>query len=51
MGSNMKTYTNKFHNKHTYLNIENSEISTINDFDHLLDEYKKPLQVGVDSDL
>ena len=46
----MKTYTNKFHNKHTYLNIENSEISTINDFDHLLDEYKKPLQVGVDSD-
>ena len=46
----MKTYTNKFHNKHTYLNIENSEISTINDFDHLLDKYKKPLQVGVDSD-
>ena len=45
----MKTYTNKFHNKHTYLNIENSEISTINDFDHLLDEYKKPLQIGVDS--
>lgn len=47
----MKTYTNKFYNKHTYLNIENSEISTINDFDYLLDEYKKPLQVGVDSDL
>lgn len=46
----MKTYTNKFHNKHTYLNIENSEISTINDFDHLLDKYKKPLQIGVDSD-
>lgn len=46
----MKTYTNKFHNKHRYLNIENSEISTINDFDHLLDKYKKPLQIGVDSD-
>lgn len=46
----MKTYTNKFHNKHTYLYIENSEISTINDFDHLLDKYKKPLQIGVDSD-
>ena len=46
----MKTYTNKFHDKHIYLDIENSEISTINDFDHLIDEYKKPLQVGVDSD-
>lgn len=33
----MKTYTNKFHNKHTYLNIENSEISTIDDFNTLLD--------------
>ena len=46
----MKTYTNKFHDKHIYLYIENSEISTINDFDHLIDEYQKPLQVGVDSD-
>lgn len=48
----MKTYIKKLHNKHMYLDIENSEISKLEnrDFDKLIAHYNKPLQVGVYSD-
>ena len=48
----MKTYIKKFHNKHMYLDIKNSELSKLEnrDFDKLIVHYNKPLQVGVYSD-
>lgn len=48
----MKTYIKKLHNKHMYLDIENSEISKLEnrDFDKLIAHYNKLLQVGVYSD-
>lgn len=48
----MKTYMKKLHNRHIYLDIENSEISKLEkqNFDKLIAHYNKPLQVGVYSD-
>lgn len=44
----METYTNEFHNKHTYIKIDDLEKVNLSDLEALAKE--KPLQIGIDSD-
>lgn len=44
----METYTNEFHNKHTYIKIDDLEKVNMSDLEDLAKE--KPLQIGIDSD-
>ena len=47
----MEIYNNKFHDGHTYLDIEDYEVDEIqsSDFEKIINEYHKPLQVMVSS--
>ena len=44
----METYTKEFHNKHTYIKINDIEKVTVGDLEDLAKE--RPLQIGIDSD-
>ena len=44
----METYTNEFHNKHTYIKIDDLEKVNLSDLEALAKE--NPLQIGIDSD-
>lgn len=44
----METYTKEFHNKHTYIKINDIEKVKVGDLEDLAKE--RPLQIGIDSD-
>lgn len=48
----MKTYRNKYHGNHLYLNIEDREVPHLQSavFEKLIEKHRKPLQVMVPSD-
>ncbi|MBO4847874.1 MAG: hypothetical protein J5586_01850 [Clostridia bacterium] len=48
----MKTYVNRFHGDHLYLEIDENETASLrsSDFDGLIEKHRRPLQVMVSSD-